>query len=216
MNVTVGAVAAILGAGAAYPIASWFERGGWRLVDEAPPGRVHRPGLALGLALVCGVLGAALGRDQLWPAAAAAIVLTITGTAMSLVDLAVHRMPEPITLATYAIIGVLLLAGAVTTGQWGHLGRAAMGGAALWLAFFLYSLIAGMGFADVQLIGIGGLILGWIGWGAVLAGAAGAIFIPGLWATIALIGGRRGHFAAGPPILLGLLAAAATAGAGVL
>ena len=52
--------------------------------------------------------------------------------------------------------------------------------------------------------------------GAVLAGAAGAIFIPGLWAAVALLAGRRGHFAAGPPILVGILLAAAAAGAGAL
>lgn len=216
MNIIAGAVAAALGAGAAYPIATWFEHGHWRRGEDPLPRRVDRLLLAMALAITCALLGATLGHARLWPAAAAAIILAVTGTAMCLVDLAVHRMPEPVTLATYGIVGGVLLMGAAVTGQWGQLGQAVAGGAVLWVMFFLYSLITGLGFADVQLLGIGGLVLGWIGWGAVLAGAAGAIFTPGLWAAVALLAGRRGHFAAGPPILLGILLAAAAAGAGAL
>ncbi len=214
MNTTAAAAAAVVTAASAYPIATWFDGGRWRLVDEPAPRRVNRPLLALILGALGGVVGGSLGRDPLAPAAVAALALVIAGGAMALVDLAVHRMPEPITLGTYATVAGILLAGAVASGQWGSLVRAFAGAATLWLVFFLYSLITGMGFADVQLIGIGGLVLGWIGWSAVVAGAAAVIIVPGAWATVALIAGRRGHFAAGPPILLGLLLAAAAAGGG--
>lgn len=56
MNIIAGAVAAALGAGAAYPIATWFERGHWRRGEDPLPRRVDRLLLAMALAITCALL----------------------------------------------------------------------------------------------------------------------------------------------------------------
>lgn len=212
VHLTAVAIAFLFGAGAGAVAGRWFNSARWVVDDEPHPRPVPVWAISGAVALGCAGLVSVLGREGLWPAATAASCFTASGVGLGLVDQAVKRLPEPVVLATYAIVIGILLVGAALSGQWSSLGRAIAAAAAVWAGFFIYSLISGLGFGDVQLMGIGSLILGWIGWGAVLAGAAAAIFIPGLWAALLLARGRRGDFAAGPPIMLGLYLAALVSG----
>ncbi|MGB8384981.1 MAG: hypothetical protein WCG47_27715 [Dermatophilaceae bacterium] len=53
--------------------------------------------------------------------------------------------------------------------------------------FFLYALVGWLGSADVQMMGLAGLVLGWVGWGPGLMVAAVVLLIGGAWATVLLI-----------------------------
>ena len=59
---------------------------------------------------------------------------------------------------------------------------------------------------DVKLAALLGLYLGWIGWGAVVVGAAAGFVIQALLALVLLAGrriGLRGELPFGPAMLLG-------------
>jgi leader peptidase (prepilin peptidase)/N-methyltransferase len=112
-----------------------------------------------------------------------------------------------------------LTADAVVLGSWGALLRSL---AAAALAFALATLAAavhpqGLGFGDVKLLALLGLVLGWVGWEVLLAGiflglVTGAVVALALMAT-----GRAGWRTAlpfGPPLLLGAVLALAVAGLG--
>jgi len=64
----------------------------------------------------------------------------------------------------------------------------------------------GLGFGDVKLAGLLGLLLGWLGWGAVVVSVLAAFVIGGVIAMILLIArraSRSSHIAFGPAMILG-------------
>ena len=201
----VVAAAVVAGMVAAVLIVQWLNRNAWRNPGEEGRTRVRWWAAAAALGLVAGIIVWRLGTNQLWPATAAALVLAGAGTPIAIIDTAVRRIPEPIILTAYALVGAALLVGAIITRQWGALGRATACGATLWAGFFLYALITSMGFGDVQLMGLAGLTLGWVGWWPGLMVAPIALLVGGLWATVLLVTGRRGTFAFAPPILVAAL-----------
>ena len=199
------AVAAAVGALSAIPIVHQLNSNRWRTSREPGVTQVRWWVLAVALGLVAGVIVWRLGTAQAWPAAAAALVLAGVGAPIVVIDTAVRRVPEPIVLTAYALVAVVLLVGAVITGQWGALGRAVACGAILWVGFFLYATLTSMGFGDVQLMGLAGLTLGWVGWWPGLLVAPAVLLVGGLWAVTLLVAGRRGAIAFAPPLLAGVL-----------
>ncbi|MGG5171968.1 prepilin peptidase [Pseudarthrobacter sp. J1738] len=154
-----------------------------------------------------------------WLLAAALVYFVWAAVRLSVIDIREHLLPNRIIFPWYGV-AALLLAGAVLTGHpengsvWSHLGQTALGGAVLWLAYFVLRVIypPGMGFGDVKLAGILGLYLGYLGWTHVLAGTFLAFFFGGLW-SIGLIFLRRGGLKSaipfGPFMLLGAAVAMA-------
>jgi leader peptidase (prepilin peptidase)/N-methyltransferase len=64
----------------------------------------------------------------------------------------------------------------------------------------------GLGFGDVKLAGVLGLLLGWLGWGPVVVSVLGAFVSGGVLALILLLAGRAGrssHIAFGPSMIVG-------------
>lgn len=132
-----------------------------------------RPGLgwrSAVVAAVCGaLLGAATGLD--WPLVWL-VPLTPVAVALSVVDWHTRLLPRrivvPATLATIVLVVVVGLA----TGEREALVRALLGMVVarsfFWVLWFLRS--AGMGFGDVRLAAPVGLVLGWVGWGALAIG----------------------------------------------
>lgn len=59
----------------------------------------------------------------------------------------------------------------------------------------------------MQLIGLAGLVLGWISWQAALMSGPIVLAVGGLWAVALLAAGRRGQFAFAPAVFLGALTA---------
>ena len=154
-----------------------------------------------------GVLFAALtwrllALDMQW-ALPAYLYLAAAGIALSMIDIDLKRLPDAIVLPSYAVVAVLLTVAAAGAGDWWPLGRAAIGGTALFAFYFglAFAYPAGMGFGDVKLAGVLGALMGYLSWSALIVSTFGA-FLSGALAGIALIvtsrGGRKTAIPFGP------------------
>lgn len=130
--------------------------------------------------------------------------------ALTFIDLAVHRLPDRLTLPAAAGALVLLGLGAIT-GADGSWSRALAAAAACGLGFFLITLVLGaraFGLGDAKLALSVGALLGWVGWPAVVAGLLLAFLTSGL-AAAALLATRRvgwrDHLPFGPSLVAGTL-----------
>ena len=148
---------------------------------------------------------AVMGFSWALPAYLYLAALAVAATA---IDIAHHRLPDAIVLPSYPIVLGLLVVALLGPGSAGDLGRALLGGAAMFAGFFLLALInpSGMGGGDIKLAGVLGMLLGWVGWWAVLVGALGSFFI-GAIASVGLMAagrvGRKGHIPFGPFMFIG-------------
>ncbi|MFE5863827.1 prepilin peptidase [Streptomyces virginiae] len=175
----------------------------------APPhayGRRAAP-LAVLTAAVCAGLAAAVGaRPELVAYVGLAPLLVL----LALVDRAVHRLPDVLTLPLAAAVAALLGAAALAPGSAGSWRLALLGGGALGAAYLMLHLInpAGMGFGDVKLALSLGVALGWYGWGVWSAGAFlgllyGALY--GLYVLLRRPDERNRGYAFGPFMAAGAL-----------
>ncbi len=132
-----------------------------------------RPGLGRRSAVVAavagGLLGASTGLDWalLW-----LVPLTPVAVALSVIDWHTRLLPRRIVVpATLAAVALMVVVG-LSTGDRDALVRALLGlvvaRSFFWVLWFLRS--AGMGFGDVRLAAPVGLVLGWVGWGALVLG----------------------------------------------
>lgn len=114
------------------------------------------------------------------------------GIALTLIDLDHHRLPNAIVLPSYLVTAALLVLASVLTGEYERLLSAAIGGAALYVLYWLLAVgyRGGMGFGDVKLAGVLGMLLGWLGWAALVVGAFSAFLLGGV-VGVALMIGRR-------------------------
>jgi leader peptidase (prepilin peptidase) / N-methyltransferase len=172
-------------------------------------------------AAACGALAWALdptrrapdgGAAGAWLVLAAFLLVAVAGVLLAAIDLACLRLPDLIVGPAFGGALVLLGTAAALTGGWGDLLRA--GSAALVLAggYLVLALLPGanLGLGDVKLCLPLGLLLGWLGWGAVLLGAVLPHLINGPVALGLLIAGRAGRKTAlplGPALLAGALLA---------
>jgi len=132
------------------------------------------------------------------------------GVALALIDLDTKKLPDVLTLPSYAV-GVVGLALAALAGP-GHtpLIRALLGCAALYAFYFAlaFAYPSGMGFGDVKLAGVLGLYLGWLGWSSVIVGAFADFLLGGVVSIALVLAGRAGRKSAipfGPFMLAGTL-----------
>ena len=137
------------------------------------------------------------------------------GLALAAIDIDTKRLPNALTLPSYVVLGVLLLLPAVAGGQWGDYGRAWLAALSLFAFYFLLAFIypSGMGFGDVKLAGVLGLVLGWMSWGVLVVGGflgflLGAVLGGALMALRKA--GRKTKIPFGPFMLLGALIAIVT------
>lgn len=136
--------------------------------------------------------------------------------ALAFIDLDVHRLPDKIQLPSYPILAGLLALCSHYTGDWGALLRAGICGAALWLFYFLLIFVlppGSIGFGDVKLAGLLGMLLGWLTWAHVVIGTMATFLIGGVIAAALLATrrkGRKDEFAYGPSMLLGAIVAIAS------
>jgi leader peptidase (prepilin peptidase)/N-methyltransferase len=126
---------------------------------------------------------------------AAACWLFACAVPLAFIDIAVSRLPDPLTAAAYAGTAVLLLLAAIAgdpEGSWPALLRAMLGGLAL-AGFYLLLLIispSGMSLGDVKLAASLGTLLAGFGWRVLIAGGAAGFLLGGL-AGVALLVSRR-------------------------
>ena len=140
--------------------------------------------------------------------------LTIVAVPLAFIDVAVRRLPDPLTASAYVGTVGLLAAAALATHHPGQLGRAVLAGAGLASLYLIMLFVspASIGPGDGKLAASVGTALGWLGWGALVTGALACFMAAALFA-VALLALRRArlsdHIAFGPFILLGALVAIA-------
>jgi leader peptidase (prepilin peptidase)/N-methyltransferase len=122
----------------------------------------------------------------------AACALAVIAVPLAFVDAAVHRLPDPLTIAAYAVTVADLLIAAADGGHWGTMGRAAAGGAALGGFYLLLAVISpsGMGLGDVKLAASLGTLLAWLGWRTLVLGAFAGFMLAALYSVALLAFGR--------------------------
>jgi leader peptidase (prepilin peptidase) / N-methyltransferase len=138
--------------------------------------------------------------------------LALLAVPLAFIDVAVHRLPDPLTVAACLGTIALLAVAALTGHQPGNLGRAAIGAAALACFYLVLSVIrpGGMGLGDAKLAASIGAALAWVSWQALLTGTFTAFVLAGVYGGILLArhrATRSAHMALGPFILIGALAA---------
>lgn len=144
--------------------------------------------------------------------------LSAVGVALAYIDIDTHRLPDRLTLPSYAVAAALLGVAAVTRHRPERMLLALLGMAVMYGFFFLLMVIKpnGMGFGDVKLSGVLGLYLGYLGLGILFVGAFLAFLLGGLAAVGALVrrrATRHSTIAFGPALVAGALAAALFGGA---
>ena len=179
--------------------------------SQSPPeARAVPPALVVGCVTAV-LLGALAARIPGSPAGsgpvpgglvlAAACWLAVCAVPLIFTDLAVSRLPDPLTGAAYAGTAVLLLLAAATgsgpaasgpEASWSALVRALGGGLAL-AGFYLLLMIispSGMSLGDVKLAASLGTLLAWFGWRELIAGGAAGFLLGGLGGVV-LLASRR-------------------------
>ncbi|MGP4002723.1 prepilin peptidase [Streptomyces sp. 8N706] len=204
-------------ASAAPPVGLWFAQP----PVGAPESAVHWYG-PMGVAApavtaaVCAALAAAVGVR---PELAVWLLLTPVAVVLALVDGAVQRLPDVLTLPLAAAAAVLLGLAAVLPGHAGSWPRALLGGLALAACYAVLFLMHpnGMGFGDVKLaLGLG-TALGWYGWTVLFSGAFAGFLFGSLYGVGLLLLGRAGRKSAlpfGPFMILGAFLGLLLGGAG--
>ena len=177
--------------------------------DAVQPGRARMALLTAVFALL--LVGAVLFAG-LRPATVAYAWAAGAAVVLGAVDLACHRLPDRVTYPAYAVCGVALLVDAAVHGTWPALLTAVLAAAAAFAVAALAAAIApaGLGFGDVKLLGLLGLLLGWAGWGVLLTGVFLGLVVGALVSVMLLATRRAGWRTAipfGPPLLAGAVGA---------
>ncbi|MGH9062693.1 MAG: prepilin peptidase [Acidimicrobiales bacterium] len=146
---------------------------------------------ALTAALFVGVtlrLGLDLSVLAYWLFAAALV-------AVAAIDLEHHIVPNRVVYPTLAVAVPLLVLAAVVDHSPAALLRAAIGGAAAFVALLVIHLVQprGMGFGDVRLAGVIGVFLGWLGLGLVALGLFVGFLLAAAAGIALMAAGRAGR-----------------------
>ncbi|MBV9293488.1 MAG: prepilin peptidase [Frankiales bacterium] len=156
-------------------------------------------------------LFAAMAAEIGWHAELPAyLYLVAVGVALAFIDLDCQRLPDALTLPSYAVgIVGLGVASAVHRDAW-SIERALIGMAALFAFYFTVAMISprGMGFGDVKLSGVLGLYLAWQGWDQLGVGAFAAFVVGGLAGVVLMAfagAGRKTKVPFGPFMIIGAL-----------
>jgi leader peptidase (prepilin peptidase)/N-methyltransferase len=160
------------------------------------------------------VLALAVGVLVVPPAAAAGYAWWAAfAVPLVLVDLAVHRLPDRMTLPAAGGVVLLLGAAAVLGGGLDRWWRAVLAGVVVALAFAATTLLLGrrgFGLGDAKLALSCAALLGWFGWGAVVLGLMAGLMASALVSVVLLIAGRvrwSSHLPFGPFLVAGTVLA---------
>lgn len=181
-------------------------------IVRAPAGRCRRcrarvgPGLAGPELLTAFFFALIAWTNTLSWSAATQYWLAALGVALALIDTAVQRLPDALTIP--ATLGTLaLLTAATAAHEDGSLPRAAAAAATLGIAGYLLALTGpGFGLGDAKLLPAFGALLGWTSWGAVLWGVFAGFALCALTGAVLILSrikGRRSHMAFGPFLISG-------------
>ena len=173
---------------------------------------VHKHALNL---VTAAFFGLAIWRLGFSPELPAVLVFIFGGVLLAVIDWRVHRLPTKIIYSTLAgVFGGLVFASLVER-DWQPLATAVIGGLLFSNAFFLiwvfttkFSGMVFLGFGDVRLAALLGVVLGWHGLPFVLYGA----IVGHLMALVVVVAtcihqrNLQLQYSFGPPLIAGTLA----------
>lgn len=179
--------------------------------DKVPYAEIGAaPGLAWRAAMICAfigtLIGGAVGLD--W-SLLFLVPLTPVGVALALIDWRTRLLPTRIIAPTYLVLIPVVVVAALASGDPQLLLRAAIGWALMGGIYVLMWVIypAGMGYGDVRLSGILGIVLGYLGFGQLALGGWSGFLLGGLGglvlAALKVIDKKHNPF--GPWMLMGAL-----------
>ena len=210
------AVLALAGAVLGWATGRILGTGGYRIEsDEAGPALPRAPWWpAPALALVWAFLAWRLGDTAGWAALPAYLFFGWLAVALVWIDIDVHRLPDGLVLPAYPALLALLACASLGAGDWRPMLNALIAMVVLYALYFVMAFISpsSLGFGDVKLSGLIGLVLGWLGLGTALLGLLAGFVAGGVIAIVMLVAqraGLRSHIAFGPAMLLGAFAALA-------
>jgi leader peptidase (prepilin peptidase)/N-methyltransferase len=131
-------------------------------------------------------------RIDHWAELGAYLVAFAGLLALSAIDIDVQRVPVSVLYPTLAATTILLATAAGVGDRWDDLGRALIGGAIGFAVFRLIHLASprSMGYGDVRLAILCGVVLGWHGLTYVIVGLYGAFVIGALVGVVLIVLGR--------------------------
>jgi leader peptidase (prepilin peptidase) / N-methyltransferase len=208
----------LLGAGLliALVLGPWLARVAVRLAARDGGLRPSTVRVAGTTAVVAGLLVGAGELTGVRPATAGLAWGACAGVVLGSVDLLAHRLPDRVTYPAAVVCAAAFLADAAVLDSWAALARALTAAAAGLAVAGLGWLVSpqGLGLGDVKLLGLLGLVLGWFGWGVLLAGVFLGLLV-GAAVSLALLAVRRVGWRTaipfGPPLLAGAVVALAIA-----
>ncbi len=209
------ALLAVAGAGLGARTGRTLALGGYRIESDgagALPRHWWWPALALAVLWV--FVGWRIGDYAAWAALPAFLFFAWLTVALAWVDADVHRLPDGLVLPAYPALLALVVTAAGGLGDWTSLWRALACLAVMYAVYLVMHLVspASLGFGDVKLSGLIGLLLGWLGIPNAVVGVLAGFVVGGLVSLVMLAGrrvGLRSHIAFGPAMLVGALLAVA-------
>lgn len=206
-------IAGVIACCVAVPIAILVRRrlrtAAHRREDELDSPPRHHLWLLIALPLAALLVGRAVTESQNAGAALAYCACLPVLTALTAIDLDVHRLPNALTFPLVPVAVLIAGIASVSTGHWFALLRAVLAGITLGAAYLVLLLIsrggAGLGLGDVKLaVGLG-VLLGWFSWSTVLSATLIGFILGGLWAAGLLVTRRatRHTYIAFGPFMIG-------------
>jgi leader peptidase (prepilin peptidase)/N-methyltransferase len=202
------AVALLVAVLVALVLGPWLARAAVRLASRDAAARPSTVRVVGTVVLLAALLAGALSFTGVRPATVAFAWAGGAAVVLGSVDLLVHRLPDRVTFPAYAICAAAFTVDAAVLDAWGPLLRALMAAAAAFVVGAAAAAVSpeGLGFGDVKLLGLLGLVLGWAGWGVLLTGIFLGL-VAGAVVSLALLVTRRAGWRTalpfGPPLLAG-------------
>jgi leader peptidase (prepilin peptidase)/N-methyltransferase len=173
------------------PVVGWLVLRG-RCYDCHAPISARYPLVELATGLLFAFVTLRILDLHLGAAVPAYLYFVAAGIALTMIDVDHKRLPNAIVLPSYGVLAALLVAASAYTGDWGALGRAAIGAGALFLFYFGLAAVypAGMGLGDVKLAFILGGMLAYLSWRTFAVGAFGGFLLGSVGGVVLLVTGR--------------------------
>lgn len=162
-----------------------------------------------GALIVGGVHGWLLANAvDSWVLLPAFLAFAAATLGLALIDLDHHLIPNRVLFPSMAIVGALLVIGALIEGQSRYLPRAAIAGIAYFAFLLIVAVVArgGFGMGDVKLALLLGLVAGFRSWSAFAVAIILAVMLGGIASIFLLVFGKQGRkakFAYGPYLVVG-------------
>ncbi|MFC0861704.1 prepilin peptidase [Sphaerimonospora cavernae] len=139
-------------------------------------------------AVVFGLVG---WKIRLGPLLPAYLYMAGAGVALSLIDLRTRRLPDTLTLPSYAVLLTLVTTGAVISGNGSIVVRLLVGALAAFLLYWgFHRMNTALGAGDVKASGLAGGVLGILGVNAWVLGIGTGLVLAALCAVALLIRGK--------------------------